>query len=58
MLCGGVAACHRYGMFAVRCVECICWCMNFTDIKMHGTTLIKVMRNSNWETLNFFGRNL
>ena len=22
MLWGGVAACHRYGMFTVRCVEC------------------------------------
>jgi len=21
MLCGGVAACHRYGVFTVRCVE-------------------------------------
>ena len=25
MLCvGGVAACHRYGVFTVRCVECDC----------------------------------
>ena len=22
MLCGGVAACHIYGMCTVRCVEC------------------------------------
>ena len=21
--------------------ECICWCMNFTDIKMHGKTIKK-----------------
>ena len=24
MLCGGVAACHGYGVFTVRCVECDC----------------------------------
>ena len=23
MLCGGVAACHRYGMCTVCCVECV-----------------------------------
>ena len=54
MLCGGVAACLRYGLCTVRCFEsrlntansthtinkaCICWCMNFIDIKMHGTTI-------------------
>ena len=22
VLCGGVAACHRYGVCTVRCVEC------------------------------------
>jgi len=25
MLCGGVAACHMYGMCTVRCVECMGW---------------------------------
>ena len=25
MLCGGVAACHRYGMCTARCVECMVW---------------------------------
>jgi len=27
MLCGGVAACHRYGVcvYTVRCVECMGW---------------------------------
>ena len=24
MLCDGVAACHRYGVCTVRCVECDC----------------------------------
>ena len=24
MLCGGVAACHTYGMCNVRCVHCYC----------------------------------
>ena len=24
MLCGGVAACRRYGVCTVRCVECDC----------------------------------
>jgi len=24
VLCGGVAACHGYGVCAVRCVECDC----------------------------------
>ena len=38
MLCGGVAALHRYGMCTVRCVDCICLCMNFIEIKMHVTT--------------------
>ena len=39
VLCGGVSACHRYGVCTVRCVEsvikfnkeCICWCMNFIE---------------------------
>jgi hypothetical protein len=25
MLCGGVAACHRYGVCTVGCVECMGW---------------------------------
>ena len=25
MLCGGVAACHRYGVCTVGCVECMVW---------------------------------
>jgi len=25
MLCGGVTACHRYGVCTVRCVECMGW---------------------------------
>ena len=25
MLCGGVAACHRYGVYTVGCVECMVW---------------------------------
>ena len=24
MLCGGVEACHMYGVFTVRCAECNC----------------------------------
>jgi len=39
MLCGGVAACHRYGVCSVFNKKGISWCMNFIDIKMHGTTI-------------------
>jgi len=34
-----MATCHMYCVCTVRWVECICWCMNFIDIKMHGTTI-------------------
>ena len=40
MLCGGVAACGRYGVCTVRCVDC-----DFMNVKMHGTTIKKIRIN-------------
>jgi len=48
VLCGGVAACHRYGVCTFRCVKCIFWCVNFIDIRMHGTTVKNIIYSWCW----------
>jgi len=29
----------NFKTFSILIYECICWCMNFIDIKMHGTMI-------------------
>ena len=36
MLCVGVAACHRYGVCTVCCVECTQHSAQYTQLPHHG----------------------